>query len=163
MTTANVAAPAQASADAITWRLVPWLVPYLALCLLGAWRLTVVPDSQTPFGPVLMFYPRSWWFIVALESLPVLVLIPWVWRWLPVHCAIGLCIIMTMACDLLLFSWCMIRVLTPFTLLLMAFFMVKAGFDGWLLCRAIERWDLYLARKAAPWRETAAARSIAEP
>ena len=148
--TAEVAQPLDPSPEAVTRRLVRWLVPYLGVCLLGAWRLVSQPESETPFGPALQFYPESWWIILALEALPVLVLVPLIWRWLPVHCVIGLSVIMTMACDLLLFSWCMIKVLTPFTLLLMAFFMVKAGFDGWLLCRAIERWDTYRARKTAP-------------
>lgn len=148
MTAAPVATPATWSPEATTRRLARWLLPYLGLCLLGAWRLAAVPESETPFGSTLRFYPHAWQIILALESLPLLVLLPRVWRWLPTHCAICLGIIMTLSTDLLLFSWCMIKVLSPLSILLMALFMLKAGFDGWVLCRAIERWDSFLENRA---------------
>jgi hypothetical protein len=135
----ETAAEGEPDPEGITRRLVPWLVPYSALCLLAGWRILDWPASGMPFGPALSFYPQGWLIILALECLPLLGLLPWIWRIGVLHAAIVIGVTLTLSTDLMLFTFTMIRtwdLAGAGTALLL---IIKVGFDGWVLGRVSER------------------------
>ena len=153
---ADAATEGEPEPEAITRRLVPWLVPYAALCLLAGWRILDWPASGMPFGPALSFYPQGWQIILGLECLPLLGLVPLVWRNGVLHAVIVIGVILTLSTDLMLFTFTMIRswdLAGAGTALLL---IVKVGFDGWVLGRVSERREVHDERL----RRSMAAQSV---
>lgn len=133
--------------DSITRTLWRWLVPYALVWCLCLWRVLAWPASDMPFGPALDYPRHVWEMILALELLPVLALVPVVWRSKPVYIALALGIFLTMANDLMFFCQTLIRPWSPLVFVTSILSMIKAGFDVWVFSRVAERWDLMVAAR----------------
>jgi len=142
----GIAAP-PATVESISRNLAQWLVPYLVLWLLFAWRILDWPASGHPLGPGIDCSRFGWILILIIEVFPVLALVPQVWRFTPAYVVIGLAIHVTVANDLMFFCQTLIKAGTPLVFLTSVLSVVKACFDMWVFCRLNERWDVWKATR----------------